>query len=274
MSLAASDSSFLCSLVRERSAIVLDETKSYLIESRLTPIVRRENMGQLDVLVKRLRALPYGPLHETVVEAMTTNETSFFRDVHPFNAFRTTILPRLREENRDARKLRIWSAACSSGQEPSSLAMLLDQHAPDLLQGWDVSIVGTDLSNRILERAREGLYTKLEVNRGLPAPLLARYFEADGAMWRLKPAIRARVEYRTLNLIGLWSRLPFDLDVVFLRNVLIYFDDDVKRTILTKLKRVMRPGGYLFLGASETTRTLSTDFELESDGRANWYRLG
>jgi chemotaxis protein methyltransferase CheR len=271
MPIAHHDSSYVRSLVREHSAIVLDESKGYLLESRLLPLVRREKLDSIGDLVGQLRTRPYSDLHKQVVEAMTTNETSFFRDLHPFEALRHHLLPELMEKRAAERKLRIWCAACSSGQEPYSIAMLMDQHFPQL-QSWDVSILGTDLSTQMLERAREGSYTKLEVNRGLPAPLLVRYFQADGPMWVLKEPIRERVEYREMNLIGTWPHMPKQ-DIVFMRNVLIYFDVETKQEILAQIRRVLRPGGLLFLGASETTLNLDDAFERVVMGKSTCYRV-
>ncbi len=270
MSIAVRDSSYVRDLVRERAAIVLDESKGYLLEARLLPIVRRQELASIGDLVGQLRGRPFGDLHRRVVEAMTTNETSFFRDLHPFEALRHHLVPELVEQRAAERRLRVWCAACSSGQEPYSIAMLLDQHFPELA-AWDVSILGTDLSTEMLERAREGAYTKLEVNRGLPAPLLVRYFQADGPMWQLKEPVRRRVTFEEMNLVEAWPPMPTQ-DVVFMRNVLIYFDVETKREVLSRVRRVLRPGGVLFLGAAETTLNLDAGFERVVLGKSTGYR--
>ena len=271
MSLAPPDSSFVRDLVRERSAIVLDEGKEYLLESRLTPIVRREGLGSLGDLVGRLRSLPFGALHASVVEAMTTNETSFFRDAHPFEALRRHVLPELVARRAGARRLRIWCAACSSGQEPYSVAMLLRDGFPEV-RDWDVQILGTDLSDEMLDRAREATYTPFEVSRGLSPAALAEHFEPSGAGWRVREPVRRTVEFRAMNLVEPWPALA-EMDVVFMRNVLIYFDAETKRDLLGRVRRVLRPGGSLFLGASETTLNLDTAFERVALGRGSCYRV-
>ncbi|MDT0631246.1 CheR family methyltransferase [Rubrivirga litoralis] len=271
MSLAVHDSSYVRALVRERSAIVLDEGKEYLLESRLAPIVRREDLDSIGDLVGQLRSQPFGDLHARVVEAMTTNETSFFRDAHPFDALQDHIVPELIERRAGERRLRIWCAACSSGQEPYSVAMLLRDRFPEL-QSWDVEILGTDLSTEMLERARDGAYTTLEVNRGLPARQLVQNFEQAGPMWRIKAPLREMAEFRVMNLIEPWPLLP-KMDIVFMRNVLIYFDTETKQDILAQIRRVLRPDGSLFLGASETTLNLDPAFERVAYGRASCYRI-
>ena len=271
MPLAHHDSSYVRSLVLDRSAIVLDETKGYLLEARLTPIVRREKLGSIGDLVGRLRSQPFGDLHKRVVEAMTTNETSFFRDMHPFEALRDHLLPEVIERRAAERRLRIWCAACSSGQEPYTIAMVLRDHFPQL-RGWDVQVLGTDLSTEMLDRAREGTYTKLEVNRGLPAAHLVKSFEPDGPMWRVKEPLRRMTEFREMNLIGSWPPLP-PMDLVFMRNVLIYFDVETKKNILAAVRRVLRPGGYLLLGASETTFNLDETYERAVFGRTTCYHV-
>ena len=271
MALAVHDSSYVRDLVRERSAIVLDEDKEYLLESRLAPVVRREKLGSLGDLVGRLRSEPFGALHASVVEAMTTNETSFFRDSHPFEALERHVLPDLLRRRAAERRLRVWCAACSSGQEPYSVAILLRDRFPEL-DGWDVRVLGTDLSAEMVGRAQDGAYTALEVKRGLPAPHLTAYFDRSGPMWRVREPVRQATEFRTMNLIEPWPRLD-RMDVVFMRNVLIYFDAETKRDLLARVRRVLRPDGALFLGASETTLNLDPAYERAAHGRGAYYRL-
>lgn len=201
---------------------------------------------------------------------MTTNETSFFRDLHPFETLRTTVLPDVIARRASERRLHLWSAACSSGQEPYTIALVLREHFP-ALAGWTVRLVATDLSREILARARAGRYSQLEVNRGLPAPLLTKHFTREGMEWQLKDEVRRMVEFRELNLLEAWSGLA-DLDIVFIRNVLIYFDQDIKRGILGRVHRALRPGGYLFLGGAETTLNLDDRFERLHIGKTPCYR--
>jgi chemotaxis protein methyltransferase CheR len=186
-----------------------------------------------------------------VVEAMTTNETSWFRDVHPFNALRTDLLPALIAGRAAERKLRFWSTACSSGQEAYSLTITLAEHFPQLRE-WDVQILATDLSREMVDRTQQGRYGQLEMNRGLPAQHLIKYFERQGVHWQVKPELRRLVQTRQMNLIEAWPVLP-RFDVILLRNVLIYFDLDTKRAILRRVRQVLRPDGVLFLGSAETT---------------------
>lgn len=268
---AETDFDYIRTLVRERSAIVLEAGKLYLVESRLTPLVRREGMTSLTELVSRLRRERFGGLHRKVVEAMTTNETSFFRDLHPFEALKSTILPDLIAKRKAARTLHIWCAACSSGQEPYSIAMLLHDSFPELT-GWTVRILATDLSSAVLERARRGAYSQMEVNRGLPATFLVKYFERGGMEWRVSEAVRRLVSFQEMNLVESWPALP-PADVVFLRNVLIYFDVDTKKNVLARARRVMRPDGYLFLGGAETTLNLDESFERVQLDKSGCYRM-
>jgi chemotaxis protein methyltransferase CheR len=265
------DFEYVADLVRTEAAIVVEASKRYLVESRLAPVARRHGLDGVGALVARLRAQPRNGLHAEVVEAMTTNETSFFRDVNPFAAMEQEVLPELIRARGAQRQLSIWSAACSSGQEPYSLAMLIRHRFPQLSR-WNVRIVASDLSAEMLGRAAAGRYSQMEVNRGLPAPLLVRYFRRDGQHWQIADEVRQMVEFRAMNLIQPWAPLP-PLDVVFLRNVLIYFDVATKRQILAQVRRVLRPDGYLFLGAAETTLNVDDAFERVPIGPAVSYRL-
>ena len=271
MSLSATDFDYVRNLVKERSAIVLEPSKTYLVDSRLTPLVRKQNLASLGELVARLRSERFGELHRSVIEAMTTNETSFFRDVHPFEAFKKKILPELIAKRSAERALTIWCGACSSGQEPYSIAMLLRDSFPELA-AWRVQIVATDLSTEILDRAKRGAFTQLEVNRGLPAPMLVRYFTRNGLEWQVSDQVRNMITFRELNLIEAWPSMP-RADVVFLRNVLIYFDIPTKKTILAKIRQVMRPDGDLFLGGAETTMNLDDAFERVQLDKTGCYRI-
>lgn len=269
--LSQADLDYIRALVQRRSAIVLEPDKNYLIETRLTPLAQREGLGSLKALIDSLRANRISDLQHRVVEAITTHETSFFRDTHPFEALRTTILPEMTARRPSSPCLTVWCAACSSGQEPYSLAMLAHEHFPDLARSR-LRIIATDLSDAILARARGGLYNQVEVNRGLPAALLGKYFIRQGQQWQIKSEIQRLVEFRQHNLAAAWPALPA-LDLVFLRNVLIYFGVDTKKAILAKVRGVLKPDGYLFLGSSETTVNLDAAFEPISFGKTLCYRL-
>ncbi|MDX1945373.1 MAG: protein-glutamate O-methyltransferase CheR [Pirellulaceae bacterium] len=263
--------SFVSTLVRARSAIELDADKAYLIESRLAPLAKQQGYASSDEFVLGLKSKREANLERRLVEAMTTNETSFYRDIHPFEALRTHVLPELRQLRSKQRTLNIWSAACSSGQELYSIAMLLREHFPDVA-AWNPGLLGTDLSEHILERAQSAIYSQIEVNRGLPAALLIKYFQREGMVWRLRPEVREMARFQKLNLIESWPPMP-PLDVVFLRNVLIYFAPETKKQILQKVRRVMAPHAVLFLGAAETTLNLDASFERVQLGNCVFYRL-
>jgi chemotaxis protein methyltransferase CheR len=263
--------SFVCSIVRDRSAIELELSKSYLIEARLSPLAKKHGFASATEFIHGVRQKRQPELEKSLVEAMTTNETSFYRDMHPFEALRNYILPALRKSNAPKRRISIWSAACSTGQEIFSIAMLLRDHFPDLLT-WDLQLYATDLSEEVLTRARNARFTQIEVNRGLPAPLLLKYFRRDGMHWQLAPEVSGMVTFTRLNLIESWPPLPV-FDVVFLRNVLIYFSPETKKQILQCVRRVMSPGSVLFLGAAETTMGLDAAFDREQVGTSVLYRV-
>lgn len=259
---------FLQQHVYRTSGIVLDENKHYLMEARLVPIVRRENLTTINDLCALIRATSSGRVAKDVVEAMTTNETLFFRDIVPFKVMRERLLPALIEERRASRKLSFWSAASSSGQEAYSLAIMLCELG---LQDWDIEILGTDLNEKMVERARVGAFGQIEVNRGLPAQQLVKYFERHDLEWRVKPLLRRMVRFEKFDLrqsVNLISGCDF----VLCRNVLIYFDVETKRNILAEVARTMKAGGYLLLGAAETTMNISDAFERNAIDGASFYR--
>lgn len=246
---------FLQQHVYQHSGIVLDEAKHYLLESRLIPIVRDIGLADLNALCHALRSASQAPLRNRVVEAMTTNETLFFRDKSPFDALRLKLLPELLATVKH-RPLRIWSAAASTGQEAYSIAMLLLEQG---VQPGQVEILGTDLSEGVLTRAREAVYSQLEVNRGLPAPYLVKHFTRKGMSWELQERVRKMARFQQLDLrSGIRALGMFDL--VFCRNVLIYFDLATKRGILEQIRSVMQPHAYLFLGSAETTLNVDERF--------------
>ncbi|HET9903455.1 MAG TPA: protein-glutamate O-methyltransferase CheR [Xanthobacteraceae bacterium] len=268
--MTTADFDYLRRLLKERSGLVLSADKRYLLESRLLPIARRIGARTLGGLAQKLRAPGTEGLAVEVVEAMTTNETFFFRDKLPFTHLRDTIIPDLVRTRAAQRRIRIWCAAASSGQEPYSVAMLLKEMTA-LLSGWRVELLATDLSAEMLERAKSGLYSQFEVQRGLPIQYLLRYFTQVGDMWQIVPELRAAVEFRQLNLLHPFAFLePFD--VVFCRNVLIYFDQPTKADVLSRLARVVRPDGYLLLGAAETVVGLTEAFRPHAEKRGLYLR--
>lgn len=262
---------YIRDFVRDEAAIVLEPGKEYLVESRLQTLARKEHLGSLDALINLLRSDPKNGLHRKVLDAMTTNETLFFRDIHPFEALRKSILPELMAQRAQERQLRFWCGAASTGQEPYSVLMLIAEHFPELLQ-WDFKFIATDVCGEVLARARSGRFNQLEVNRGLPASLLVKYFVRHGAEWEFREDLRRRVEFRELNLVKDWPWLP-PLDIVFLRNVLIYLEVQAKKAILANTRRLLRPGGYLLLGGAETTFNLDEAFERVTFDKTSCYRV-
>ena len=271
MTMTASEFDYIRRLVLEQSAIVLEEDKQYLAESRLLPLARREGFDSIASMVAWLEAKKFDGLHRKVAEAMTTNETSFFRDFHPFEALRKSILPELMTRRACCKELNFWSAGCSSGQEPYSLAILLQEHFPSLAD-WSIRIIATELSTEMLARAREGRYSQLEVNRGLPASLLVKYFRKNGTDWQIREDLRRRVEFQVMNLAETWPLLP-PMDVILMRNVLIYFGLDIKKKILGSVRQLLRADGFLFLGGAETTLNLDDAFERIQFDRTICYRV-
>jgi chemotaxis protein methyltransferase CheR len=256
---------YLRKLLKERSGLVLSADKQYLVESRLLPVARKAGCAGLSQLVLSLKQPKAERLTDEVVQAMMTNESFFFRDKVPFEHFRDTVMPALLAARSEQRRIRIWCAAASSGQEPYSLAMSLKemQHA---IAGWRIEILATDLSAEVLEKAKAGIYSQFEVQRGLPIQLLIKYFTQVGEAWQIAPDIRAMVRYRQLNLLSDFSHLgPFD--VVFCRNVLIYFDQQTKIGVLERIARIIERDGYLALGAAETVVGLTDRFRPVPDRR-------
>ncbi|HWB07749.1 MAG TPA: protein-glutamate O-methyltransferase CheR [Pirellulales bacterium] len=269
--LTSADFDYVRTLVRDRAAIVLEEDKHYLIETRLQTLARADGLRSAREIMEHMRRDRTSSWHTKVVEAMTTNETSFFRDLKPFEALRKMVFPALVAQRRAERRLSVWCAACSTGQEPYSIAMIMRDPAV-VPAGWTTRIQATDLATNVLERAKLGRYNQFEVNRGLPAHLLVKYFQKQGTEWQVKDELRSMIEFKLLNLIEPWPNLP-ETDVVFLRNVLIYFDVETKRRILAKVRRILRPDGYLFLGGAETTLNLDDAFvRVDFDG-SGCYRL-
>lgn len=265
------DFEYVRALLHRRAAIVLEPGKEYLMAPRLLGVANGAGFTSVSELVARLRAEPPGALHQKVVEAMTTNETTFFRDQHPFELLRTVILPRLIALRAGERRLRLWSAACSTGQEPYSLAMLVRHHFPRLAD-WDVRIMATDLSTEVVARAKEARYSQLEVGRGLPATMLAAYFERHGTGWTVVLPVRAMVDFRSVNLA---EALPFvrQFDVVLLRNVLTYFDTPSREAIVARVGNTMREPGFLMLGSQESALRFP-GLASVTEGRSSYFTRG
>ncbi len=270
-SLSVEDFAFISDFVRRRSAIVMDAGKEYLAETRLSHVVQKEGLESIASLIRTLRQGGARELEGAVVEAMTTNETSFFRDLKPFDLLRLELLPNLIAARRSTRTISMWCAAASTGQEPYSVLMMIDQHFPEL-RDWRINFVATDISNEVLGKARAGIYTQFEVNRGLPAQMLVRYFDGQGGKWQIKPELRARVQFKEMNLIEPWAAME-PMDIVFIRNVLIYFDQPTKTAILGKIRKTLRPDGTLLLGGAESTLGLDDNFTAVRSQGSTFYRL-
>jgi chemotaxis protein methyltransferase CheR len=250
---SSGDYGYLRELVFGLSQNVLDPSRDYLFETRLTRLLRNQGMTRVEELVGHLKRGRDPVLERSIAEAMTINETSFFRDSRPFDLLRTDLLPKLIEARRHVRSLRFWSAACSSGQEAYSLGMMMMEHFP-MLAGWNLRIEGTDICAEVVERAKAGRYYRIEMNRGLPARFVVRYFDHSGENWTVKDEVRKLCHFRQANLCG--PQLPFSraddrFDIIFLRNVMLYFSQETRRALLNNIHRILAPDGVLFLGSSE-----------------------
>jgi len=251
------DFDFVAQMLKRRSGLVITPEKAYLLESRMGPVARKHGLAGLDAIAQKLKAGDE-KLAAEVTEAMTTNESFFFRDKTPFDHFEKLMLPALLQARAAQRRLRIWCAAASTGQEPYSLAIILKEKAA-LVKDWKIEIIGTDLSNDVLSRAKNGVYTQFEVQRGLPITLLVKYFNKEGEQWRIKDEIRSMVQYRTNNLLDPFTGFG-TFDIIYCRNVLIYFDEATKKSILLRMSQLLPDDGYLLLGAAETVVGVSTAF--------------
>jgi chemotaxis protein methyltransferase CheR len=252
------DYEYLRKLLKDHSGLDLSTDKQYLIESRLLPLSRKCGLAGIDELVQKMKGGSASHIAQ-VVEAMTTNETFFFRDKVPFEHFRETIMPEILKARAARKSIRIWCAAGSTGQEPYSLAMCLKEMSA-ATSGWRIEIVATDLSQEVLEKSRSGIYSQFEVQRGLPIQMLVKYFKQTGEFWQVNPELRAMVQHRQLNLLHDFSSLG-TFDIIFCRNVLIYFDQDTKINIFNRLAKSMEPDGFLVLGAAETVVGLTDVFK-------------
>ena len=263
------DFNLLSKLIKDRSGLTLTKDKAYLLESRLLPVARKWNLKSLDELVMRLRTRSEAGLVRDVVEAMTTNESFFFRDIKPFDQFKQVVLPFLLQSRGTTRNIKVWSAACSSGQEPYTLSMMLKEERQKLI-GWNVDILATDLSTEILAKAQAGLYSQFEVQRGLPIQLLVKYFKQAGDRWQIDSTIREMVRYRPFNLLDDLSGLG-QFDIIFCRNVLIYFDQPTKQMVLERMAKQLAPDGFLYLGGAETVVGITDKFQPMANHRGIYH---
>jgi len=265
------DFQYIRQLVRTRTSVSLTEDKAYLVESRLTSLAQQIGLSSVSQLIQKLRVQSFNSLHLQVIELMMTTETWFFRDSYPFEAVRNRILPELIKKRQGQRSLNIWCAASSSGQEPYSIAILIREHFPQLAS-WTISLIASDISHKMLDKARQGNYSHHEMSRGLSPSLREKYFQLQEKEWQLTTEIRQMVAFRQFNLIDSWSPIPL-MDIIFLRNVLIYFDVEMKQAILAKVRQSLKPGGYLFLGGGETTINLDRGFKPVKFNKAICYQL-
>jgi chemotaxis protein methyltransferase CheR len=270
MACSNSDYDYLRAVVMEQSANRIDPSRNALFDTRLTPIARLSGAASLEDFVNMLKAGKPAHLHRAVAEAMTVNETSFFRDIGLFEMLRKVVFPELIERRAPRRQLRIWSAASSTGQEAYSMAMSVAEYFPDLAQ-WDIKIIGTDISRHVVDYAQRGRYRRIEVNRGLPARMLLKYMVRDGEEWEVAPRIRSMCEFRYANLCAPMPQLPV-FDLVMLRNVLLYFSQHDRRTLFREIHRKIAPGGYLVLGNAEQAEDSTDLFEVEFAANCYFYR--
>ncbi|WP_133137767.1 CheR family methyltransferase [Legionella rowbothamii] len=247
---------FIRQFIKAETAIVLEPTKEYLVECRLTPISKELGFASLDELIHAFKRQPREEIKLKIIDAMTINETLFFRDIHPFELLKTKIFPELKAKKSN-KKVDIWCAAASSGQEPYTIAMILKELSSQF-QGWSINIIASDISEKMLAKAKEGLYNQMEVNRGLPLTYLTQFFEKKGPNWQINKEIRDMVTFQKINLINPWA-IP-KMDLVFMRNVLIYFNIDTKKEIVKRVEATLNPEGYLFLGGAETTIWINNQF--------------
>ena len=270
MLLSDPDIQFLTDVVAECSGNVIAPRQAYMLEKQLTPLAKSEGLADLSELVNKLRCHSDQKLKSLVAEAVTVNETSFFRDVHPFEALRKEIIPALIKKNHATRSIRIWCAACSCGQEPYTIAMVIREHFPNL-SNWNIEIVATDISDEMLAKSKSGEYSQLEVNRGLPVTKLVKFFDRQGSKWQTKPMLKELIKFQKLNLTKAWPQVG-QFDIVFIRNVLIYFEQATKSEILKRVHKVVRPEGYVFIGSVETTIGMGVPFQREEIDATVCYR--
>lgn len=258
----------LSNLLKDETAVVLGSGKEYLVEARLTSLMREEGFATLSDLIEEVLRRSNPRLNQKVLLALTTNETSFFRDLAPFELLKNKLVPELMTRRAATKSITAWCAACSTGQEPYSLAMLMKQAFPQL-SDWSVKILASDLNPSVVQKAKKGVYSSLEVNRGLPATMLVQFFTQQGDLFSINEDLKRWITFFDHNLISSWN-IP-QVDILFMRNVLIYFDTDTKRQLFEKIKGVLAPDGYLFLGTAESPYRIVEGFS-KVEGAANVYR--
>lgn len=270
MSIQTSDFKYISNFIKNASGIVLLPGKEYLVENRLSMLARTLKLESIDKLIAKLRQEDCNDLKQKVVDALTTNETSFFRDKHPFESLKSSILPELIKKRAATRQLNIWCAASSSGQEPYTIAMVLNQIPA--LNNWKINFIASDISEEMLERCRQGLYTQLEIGRGLPANLIPKYFSRHKNRWQIKQELRNMIDFRAFNLCKQW---PFmvNMDIIFLRHVLVYFNDATKKEILGKTRKLLKPDGYLFVGSGDDPERLDEKFKRTDFSTSACYKI-
>lgn len=261
---------YLRGLLKKKTGVIIDDSKHYLVVARLLPIVKQRKLPSLDTLIDRIRTAGDSPLEQDVLNAMMTHETSFFRDRSPFETLKK-LIPDYASKRSATKQLTIWSAACSTGQEPYSIALLLNEHFRDLVATWRIRIIATDISDVVLNRCREGIYSEIEIVRGLPQHLLTKYFTPFQGKWSIAQSCRRLVEFRQLNLTSQWPIMA-PCDIIFLRNVLLYFDDHTRSDILKKMQKALRPDGTLFLGGAETMLGINAHYERMAGEGCSYYR--
>jgi chemotaxis protein methyltransferase CheR len=262
---------FAARLLKERAALVLEPGKEYLLEARLAPVAKRHGLSTAEEYLDHIQKSPSEAHISEIIEAMVTTETMFFRDIIPFETLRKTVLPELIQARKESRQLSIWCAASSSGQEPYTIALILKEYFPELTN-WTIKLLATDISHEMLQRCKNGLYSQFEVNRGMPTPLLMKHFQQVGTSWQISESIRRMVDFQPLNLATNWSSFP-KCDLIFLRNVMIYFDVETKKGILRRVADRLTPNGYLVLGGAETTFHLVDFFERIENWKHGFYRV-
>lgn len=271
MSISITNLAYIRKLVQQEAGIIIEDGKEYLVENRLLPLAQNSGFNSIDDFITHLQSQPINGAHHKLINALTINETSFFRDIHPFDSLRDSILPELIKKREVGKTIRIWCAACSSGQEPYSIAILLKEHFPAILNQWSITILGTDINDEILDKAKQGIYTQLEVNRGLPVKLLIKYFtKLPDQRWQIKDEIKRLVTFRQQNLVSPLSSMN-TFDIIFMRNVLIYFNTEIKQKILKQVRSVLADDGCLILGASESTCFYDDSFEPRQAGKTTVY---
>lgn len=271
MAISTTNLAYIKRFVQQEAGIVIEDGKEYLVENRLQPLAQNAGYNSIDDFIFYLQNQPINGEHHKLINALTINETSFFRDIHPFDSLRDYLVPELIKRREIGKTIRIWCAACSTGQEPYSVAILLKEYFPWLLNQWSITILGTDINSEVLEKAKLGIYTQLEVNRGLPIKLLIKYFnKLPDQRWQIKDDLKKLVIFRQQNLVSPLSSLN-TFDVIFLRNVLIYFNTEIKQRILRQIHSVLSDDGYLILGSSESTCFYDDSFEPRQIGKSTVY---